>query len=297
MKVTWGSSTASRLVPDPVRDWCIDRTDISCDALATPHNSNGSNGKIFDPAGLTKEGAELRAKMEPVGVTHIIGAADHLLLILALLLLLNDRRRLLCTLTAFTGGHSITLSLAATGLIRVPSAPTEAPIALSIVFLAAELTRVQRSTRETLAQRHPWLVAASFGLLHDPIVPLGGNNFTLKNSWITHSRDDAIKNDAFAVGVIEDNLISGFHHLYSCTNSGGLKKGKTPNCRAPGSSANEHVVIRNNLIALSKQNDERVSSAGFWKDWDEDPSQPEGTRSPRIDFIDWSAAAGALDPQ
>jgi hypothetical protein len=46
----------------------------------------------------------------------------------------------------------------------VPSAPVEAVIALSIVFVAAEILRGSDSA--SLARRKPWLVAFAFGLLH-----------------------------------------------------------------------------------------------------------------------------------
>ncbi|MGH8017445.1 MAG: hypothetical protein ACREIA_04025 [Opitutaceae bacterium] len=36
--------------------------------------------------------------------------------------------------------------------------------------------------------------------IHDPFVPLQGNNFTIKNCWVSYSRDDAIENDGFAAG-------------------------------------------------------------------------------------------------
>src|SRR4029077_2476232 len=50
------------------------------------------------------------------------------------------------------------------GFIRVPAAPVEATIALSIVFLASELAR--GSAHRTVARSYPWLVAFTFGLLH-----------------------------------------------------------------------------------------------------------------------------------
>lgn len=122
--------------------------------------------------------------------------------------------------------------------------------------------------------------------LHDPYVPLAGNDFTLTNSWITHSRDDAIENDAFAAGLIEDNYIEGFHFFYSCTNTGGLRNGWTPNAHAPGGGAGTTVRIENNLIAFKALNSYKGTPwGGLWKDWDRDPSAPTGTRSPDIDFV------------
>jgi hydrogenase/urease accessory protein HupE len=99
-----------------------------------------------------------------LGIEHILFGVDHLLFVLCLLLLVRGIRNLLATVTAFTLAHSITLAAATLGLIRVPAAPVEATIALSIVFLATELVR--GGARQTVARSYPWLVAFTFGLLH-----------------------------------------------------------------------------------------------------------------------------------
>ena len=102
-----------------------------------------------------------------LGVEHILLGIDHLLFVLALLLIVNGIGRLVATVTAFTVAHSITLGAATLGLVHVPSAPVEAIIALSILFLASELAR-QRTPGGTddLTRRFPWVVAFAFGLLH-----------------------------------------------------------------------------------------------------------------------------------
>ncbi|HMA32609.1 MAG TPA: HupE/UreJ family protein [Casimicrobiaceae bacterium] len=100
-----------------------------------------------------------------LGVEHILTGIDHLLFVLALLIIARERWRLLMTVTAFTVAHSITLGLAALGFVHVPQAPVEAVIALSIVFVAAEILRA-REGRRGLAARAPWIVAFTFGLLH-----------------------------------------------------------------------------------------------------------------------------------
>jgi hypothetical protein len=69
------------------------------------------------------------------------------------------------TVTAFTVAHSITLALAALGFVHVPQAPVEAVIALSIVFVAAEIIHARRG-QPGITVRAPWLVAFTFGLLH-----------------------------------------------------------------------------------------------------------------------------------
>jgi hydrogenase/urease accessory protein HupE len=100
-----------------------------------------------------------------LGIEHILGGLDHLLFVFALLLIVKGTGRLVATISAFTLAHSITLSLATFGLFNLPGPPVEAAIALSIVFVAAEILRVQRGGT-SLTARAPWLVAFAFGLLH-----------------------------------------------------------------------------------------------------------------------------------
>lgn len=100
-----------------------------------------------------------------LGIEHILGGWDHLLFVLGLVLLVKGRKLLFWTITAFTLGHSVTLSLAVLGFVNVPSAPVEALIAFSILVLAIELTRKQ-SGKGTFFHRYPWAMAFSFGLLH-----------------------------------------------------------------------------------------------------------------------------------
>lgn len=98
-----------------------------------------------------------------LGAEHIWGGIDHLLFVFGLLLLVGGGTRLLWTVTAFTVGHSITLSMVTLGYFDYPVALVEFTIALSIFVLAVELTRVER---HDLLWRHPWWLAGGFGLLH-----------------------------------------------------------------------------------------------------------------------------------
>jgi hypothetical protein len=100
-----------------------------------------------------------------LGIEHILLGIDHLLFVLGLLLIVRGPWMLIKTITAFTVAHSITLALATLGLVEVPSRPVDAAIALSIVFLGAEILRA-RQGRPGLAARAPWVVAFAFGLLH-----------------------------------------------------------------------------------------------------------------------------------
>ena len=98
-----------------------------------------------------------------LGMEHIWGGIDHLLFVFGLLLLVGGGTRLLWTITAFTLGHSITLSLVTLGFFDYPVALVEFTIALSIFVLAVELTR---EGRNDLLWRNPWWLAGGFGLLH-----------------------------------------------------------------------------------------------------------------------------------
>ncbi len=100
------------------------------------------------------------------GVVHILAGYDHLLFLLLLILPAIGLRnlpqrlwRLAGIVTSFTVAHSITLGLAATGVISLPSRWVEVAIAASII--AAGLVNVWRPMH-----RIGWQLAFAFGLLH-----------------------------------------------------------------------------------------------------------------------------------
>ncbi len=98
-----------------------------------------------------------------LGFEHIWSGIDHLMFVFGLLLLVGGGKRLIWTITAFTAGHSITLSLVTLGYFNYPVAWVEFAIALSIFVLAIELTRTGKGD---LLRRYPWWLAGGFGLLH-----------------------------------------------------------------------------------------------------------------------------------
>jgi hydrogenase/urease accessory protein HupE len=100
-----------------------------------------------------------------LGVEHILLGVDHLLFVLGLMFLVGSWRQLVGTVTAFTVAHSITLAGATLGWVHAPQAPVEATIALSVMFVAAEILH-RAQGRSGLAARAPWVVAFVFGLLH-----------------------------------------------------------------------------------------------------------------------------------
>ena len=95
------------------------------------------------------------------GFEHIIPeGVDHILFVLGLFFSCITFRSLLWQVTAFTVAHSITLVLAAQGLVQLRGDIVEAIIALSIVWVAIENCLY----KETSKSRY-WVVFA-FGLLH-----------------------------------------------------------------------------------------------------------------------------------
>ena len=98
-----------------------------------------------------------------LGIEHIWGGVDHLLFVTGLLLLAKTGRRIAVAVTGFTLAHSVTLSLSALGVVRLPLPPIEAGIALSILFLAREIARPDA---DSLARRYPLATSAFFGLFH-----------------------------------------------------------------------------------------------------------------------------------
>jgi hypothetical protein len=115
------------------------------------------------------------ASLFRLGMRHIAEGTDHLLFLLVLLLpaplLVSNLRwggpsssrqslfRILGIVTAFTVGHSITLTLAAFNAVNVPSRPVEALIALSILVSSIHAYRPLFPGKEAS-------IAAFFGLIH-----------------------------------------------------------------------------------------------------------------------------------
>ena len=109
------------------------------------------------------------------GVWHIWIGYDHILFLISLLLpavLLRERGHwrpvarfgdafwdVFKVVTAFTVAHSITLSLAALGVISLPSRLVESAIAASVVLAAL-------NNLVPLVGGRRWLVAFAFGLVH-----------------------------------------------------------------------------------------------------------------------------------
>lgn len=94
-----------------------------------------------------------------LGLFHILEGPDHLLFLLGLLLGVRRLCGVVGVATAFTLGHSVTLSVATLGLWVPPARVVEPLIALSLVWVGVE--NVLRGEA-----RGRWRVAGAFGLVH-----------------------------------------------------------------------------------------------------------------------------------
>jgi hypothetical protein len=105
-----------------------------------------------------------------LGFHHIVAmsAIDHILFLLALAAIYRGRdwRDALWVVSAFTIGHSITLAMAATGALRVPSRLTEFLIALTIAATGIENVLVRGRSPIAVRRRYRPLFAGVFGLVH-----------------------------------------------------------------------------------------------------------------------------------
>lgn len=139
-----------------------------------------------------------------LGIYHIWAGVDHLLFLICLLWIARSFRRILITITGFTLAHSMTLALSALKVVLVPVPPVEAAIALSVVFVAAEIAR---NRRDSLTWRYPIAVSSSFGLLHGlgfaaVLNEIGLPQTQLVTGLLFFNAGVEIGQTLFAVGVI-----------------------------------------------------------------------------------------------
>lgn len=96
-----------------------------------------------------------------LGFRHILPLGlDHILFIIAIFLTSQGWKSLLLQVSAFTAAHTLTLGLAAAGLVNLAPGIVEPLIALSIAIVAIEAIFVKRAG--------PWRlpVIFAFGLFH-----------------------------------------------------------------------------------------------------------------------------------
>jgi hypothetical protein len=92
--------------------------------------SGGASQSRLESAGLWK--------FIEMGIMHIFTGIDHMSFMLGLVLISRRVRDLLFVVTGFTLGHSLTLGLAVTGILRPDGQYIDALVALTIALIGAE---------------------------------------------------------------------------------------------------------------------------------------------------------------
>jgi hypothetical protein len=101
-----------------------------------------------------------------LGIMHILTGPDHMSFLLGLVLISRRLRDLVFVVTGFTIGHSITLALAVTGILRPHAEYIDALVALTIAMIGAENIAV--------ATHRPGTVAIGIGL---PLLAMAAVSF------------------------------------------------------------------------------------------------------------------------
>jgi hypothetical protein len=137
-----------------------------------------------------------------LGFHHVVslGALDHILFLLALAAIYRpaDWRAAAWVVTAFTAGHSVTLALAVTGAVTLPTPAIEFLIPVTIVVTGIG-NLVLPEPSPSRPQRFRPLLAAAFGLVHGA----GFANY-LKALFLT---DVAVPLFGFNVGIELGQLV------------------------------------------------------------------------------------------
>lgn len=103
--------------------------------------------------------AAVALRYASAGIEHIFTGYDHIAFLTAIVLWARRLWPVVKIVTAFTIAHSLTLSLAALDIIRIPNAIVEPAIAASIVYVAIE----NFFSRDV---ENRWRITFAFGLVH-----------------------------------------------------------------------------------------------------------------------------------
>jgi hypothetical protein len=137
-----------------------------CAALAEMNSSEGSLSQdefvpILDESGEERSFLSTAALYVKIGIGHILpDGADHILFVLAIFLASVRTRALIWQISAFTVAHTVTLGLAASGVITPSTSVVEPLIAFTIAFVA-----IENLVFKDMTQWRP-AVVFGFGLIH-----------------------------------------------------------------------------------------------------------------------------------
>lgn len=161
---------ASAALGHPEDEFCTPGEDgldpALCAALAELNSADGKVSQaelkpLLDAAGKERDFWSTAGLYVTIGIGHIIpDGSDHMLFVLAIFLASTRLRALVIQISAFTVAHTVTLALAASGVITPSPSLVEPLIALTIAFVAIENLVFKDMTR--------WrpVVVFGFGLIH-----------------------------------------------------------------------------------------------------------------------------------
>jgi len=164
VRIRWSCANASGLV---YRSTVLMDVDPGARQIVLVHDSHGEWQALLDrremQIALTNAAvpspAQIVGRYLAAGIEHIFLGYDHIAFLIAVMLWARRLWPVVKIVTAFTVAHSITLSLAALGILRIPSAIIEPAIAASIVYVA-----VENFVSRNVGQR--WRDTFAFGLVH-----------------------------------------------------------------------------------------------------------------------------------
>jgi hydrogenase/urease accessory protein HupE len=156
-------------VADPLRYRSTVLVDVSPDAKQVVLIGAGAN-PAQDLLDVSRTETALTGEAPPTllqvvirfigaGIEHIFLGYDHIAFLISVVLWSRRLWPVVKIVTAFTLAHSITLSLAALDIVRIPSTIVEPAIAASIVYVAAE-NFLSRDVEKK------WRITFCFGLIH-----------------------------------------------------------------------------------------------------------------------------------
>ena len=185
-------------------------------SLLSGKNQQGTLGVFFDYIKL--------------GFEHILLGFDHLAFLMTLLLISLKLKKVFLTVTGFTIGHSITLALAALGLIQPSTVAIEALIGFTILLVASQaLLLEEKKSLVFLKSSLGFLIILSltsiiFGGIISLLTWIGLLIFLISYALLVETKKDAEFYNPFLTLVF--GLVHGFGFA-SVLLELGLPKGRT----------------------------------------------------------------------
>ena len=133
------------------------------------HQLDITQWRLGNSPTLPVAGPSTPAHYFPIGVSQMLGGADHLFFILALLLIPLGKQKLLATLLTFAVAHSLSLALPFFDQISVSLPTVEILLAVSVVYVALNNLIWIRSTDNgisTAFTKRRLAATFLFGLIH-----------------------------------------------------------------------------------------------------------------------------------